>query len=174
MLTHQPLPNFAQHYTFVSLSLPPLELSDLIHKKIAIGSDQEKTMDELGLSGDIGPPQILVSYDNNVALYVQDLIIIGVNSHDRPGLLNEISKCLTGLKLQCHRAEAAVIGLRSLSVWRCERLDTPNIIDVEGSSDTNILNEIWESLKVQKRTDKNAHNSDYVIAFVCFIFLFIF
>lgn len=138
---------------YINLYLLPSNI-DLIHKKISIGSDQDKTMDELGLSGDIGPPQILVSYDNNVALYDQDLIIIGVNSHDRPGLLNEISKCLTGLKLQCHRAEAAVVGLRSLSVWRCERLDTTNIIDVEGSSDSNILNEIWESLKVKKKHGK--------------------
>jgi len=147
MPTHQPLPILHNiiHFLFLSPISPPPP---------PIGSDQDKTMDELGLSGDIGPPQILVSYDNNVALYGQDLIIIGVNSHDRPGLLNEISKCLTGLKLQCHRAEAAVIGLRSLSVWRCERLDTPNIMDVEGISDTNILNEIWESLKVQKITDE--------------------
>jgi serine/threonine protein kinase len=65
------------------------------------------------------------------------MVIIGINSPDRPGLLNKISKCLTQMKLQCHRTEAAVIGLRSFSVWRCERLER------EG----NDLNEIWVSLK---------------------------
>lgn len=103
-------------------------------------------MDEMGLSSDIGPPQILVSFDNNVAAYDKKLIVIGVNSHDRPGLLNAISKCLTAMKLQCHRAEAAVVGLRSLSVWRCERLERST-----NHSDGNILNEIWESLKVNQK-----------------------
>jgi hypothetical protein len=121
----------------------------LIHRKTSTGADHDKTMDEMGLSGGIGPPQILVSYDNNVAAYDQDLIIIGVNSHDRPGLLNEISKCLTGMKLQCHRAEAAVIGLRSLSVWRCERLERSTI-----TNGSDVLNEIWESLKVNQQGRK--------------------
>jgi UTP:GlnB (protein PII) uridylyltransferase len=91
------------------------------------------------LAGDIGPAQILVTSDN--AAQGQDLIIIGVSNHDRPGLLSEISKCLARMKLQCHRTEAAVVGLRSYSVWRCELLE----------SNGNDLNKnIWESLKVYK------------------------
>lgn len=101
-------------------------------------------MNEIGLSGDIGPPQILVSFDSIAPMYYQHLILIGVNSHDRPGLLNEISKCLTELNLQCHRTEAAVIGLRSLSVWQCEQLET-RTMDNEGSgASSDILNLIWE------------------------------
>lgn len=64
------------------------------------------------------------------------MVIIGINSPDRPGLLNKISKCLAEMQLQCHRTEAAVIGIRSLSVWRCERLERSR----------NDLNEIEVSL----------------------------
>jgi len=108
---------------------------DLIHGKQL---DQDD-IDEVGLAGDIGPAQILVTSDN--AAQGQDLIIIGVSSHDRPGLLSEISKCLARMKLQCHRTEAAVVGLRSYSVWRCELLE---------SNGNDLNKKIWESLKVYK------------------------
>ena len=51
------------------------------------------------------------------------LLLIGVNAPDRPGLLLDISKGLLQLSLQLHHTEAAVVGERSVSVWRCEHLE---------------------------------------------------
>lgn len=105
---------------------------DLIHGKPPAPDES----DEVGLAGEIDPAQILVSYDS--ASHDNDLVIIGVNSRDRPGLLHDVSKCLVRMSLQCHRTEAAVVGIRSFSVWRCERL----------KENGNDLEDIWESLKV--------------------------
>jgi UTP:GlnB (protein PII) uridylyltransferase len=51
------------------------------------------------------------------------LVLIGVNAPDRPGLLLDISKGLLQLNLQLHHTEAAVVGERSVSVWRCAHLE---------------------------------------------------
>jgi predicted amino acid-binding ACT domain protein len=51
------------------------------------------------------------------------LVLIGVNAPDRPGLLLDISKGLLRLNLQLHHTEAAVVGERSVSVWRCTHLE---------------------------------------------------
>jgi len=80
--------------------------------------------------------QILVAFESVLG---NDSVIIGVNSRDRPGLLHNISKGILRLNLQCQRTEAAVVGLRSLSVWRCERLHETSIgVEI-----------IWEVLKVR-------------------------
>jgi serine/threonine protein kinase/predicted amino acid-binding ACT domain protein len=82
------------------------------------------------------------------------MVIIGINSPDRPGLLNKISKCLAEMQLQCHRTEAAVIGVRSFSVWRCERLERHR----------NDLNEIQASLNKNLVYMKNPRSSSPVSA----------
>ncbi|KAL3783163.1 hypothetical protein HJC23_001513 [Cyclotella cryptica] len=63
----------------------------------------------------------------------QGLVVVAIDTLDRPGLLLDISKCLARLHLECHNAEAAARCSRSLSIWRCE----PSF-DVDYS-----INEIW-------------------------------
>jgi Citrate transporter len=50
-------------------------------------------------------------------------VLIGVNAPDRPGLLLDISKGLLRLNLSLHHTQAAVVGERSVSVWRCSHLE---------------------------------------------------
>jgi predicted amino acid-binding ACT domain protein len=64
--------------------------------------------------------QIVVAPDNRSH---SSLVLIGVNTHDRPGLLLDISKCLLQLKLQVHRTEAVVHDEQSISVWRCSNVE---------------------------------------------------
>jgi len=77
----------------------------------------------------------------------QRLVIIGVNCYDRPGLLLDISKGLLRLGLQLHHTEAAVVGTRSLSIWRCE------VMKDGGSSD---IGEIWNVLNSVLEKDTGA------------------
>lgn len=51
---------------------------------------------------------------------LQDMVLVGINANDRPGLLLDISRGLHSLGLQLHHTEAAVIQNRSVSIWRCE------------------------------------------------------
>jgi len=67
----------------------------------------------------------------------KNMTLIGINVLDRPGLLRAISKELHKLKLQIHHTEAAVYGVRSMSVWRCEELDFDKHIGIE---------DIWSSI----------------------------
>lgn len=49
-----------------------------------------------------------------------DLVVVAIDTLDRPGLMMDISKCLARLHLELHHTEAAVHNSRSLSIWRCE------------------------------------------------------
>ena len=71
--------------------------------------------------------QIVVTRDNRSH---SRLVLIGVNTRDRPGLLLDISKCLLQFKLQVHRTEAAVFDEQSVSVWRCSHIENEEF-DVE-------------------------------------------
>jgi Trk K+ transport system NAD-binding subunit len=84
----------------------------------------------------VDPPQIIVVTDFSPAMGTE-LILIGVNCVDRSGLLFDISRGITGLSLQCRHTEAAVVGLRSVSVWRCE-------VQKKGFQD---IEHIWSVLK---------------------------
>lgn len=68
-----------------------------------------------------------------------DLVVIGIDTRDRPGLLLDISKGLSSLHLNLRHTEASVVGLRSISVWRCEMVET-ELPDLE---------EIWSMLNVR-------------------------
>jgi predicted amino acid-binding ACT domain protein len=57
------------------------------------------------------PAKIVVTID-------KELVVVGINAHDRAGLLLDISKGLLRLNLQLHHTEAAVREERSLSIWR--------------------------------------------------------
>lgn len=85
------------------------------------------------------PPQIVVTTDYHESGNHQ-LVLVGINARDRPGLLLDISKGLLRLELQLRHTEAAVIGERSISIWRCEFLGT-QLPDVE---------EIWSVLNVSR------------------------
>lgn len=85
------------------------------------------------------PPQIVVTSDSGS----QRLVLVGINSRDRPGLLLDISKGLLRLDLQLRHTEAAVIGDRSISIWRCEYLGA-DLPDIE---------EIWSVLNVSFSPD---------------------
>lgn len=65
-----------------------------------------------------------------VATIEKDLVVVGVDARDRPGLLLDISKGLLQFNLQLHHTEAAVVEGRSLSIWRCEPIGA-EIVDVE-------------------------------------------
>ena len=69
-----------------------------------------------GLAGN-DPAKIVVTIE-------KDLVVVGINAHDRPGLLLDISKGLLRLELELHHTEAAVVAERSISVWRCQPIGT--------------------------------------------------
>lgn len=78
------------------------------------------------------PPQI-------VAATVNDLVGVGINCPDRPGLLLDVSRGLLRLNLQLRNTEAAVVDDRSISIWRCEQIMTENLHFAD-------LEEIWTVL----------------------------
>jgi len=57
------------------------------------------------------------------------MVLVGISTQDRPGLLLDISKSLLGLGLQLRHTEAAVLDVRSVSIWRCEVIgsDLPDV-----------------------------------------------
>ena len=82
-------------------------------------NNQDADVDAIITWGD-GPPQIVVNI-------VSSLVVIAVNSKDRPGLLLDVSRgLLLKLNLNFHHTEASVVAGRSLSIWRCELLHPPS------------------------------------------------
>jgi di/tricarboxylate transporter len=86
----------------------------------------------------VGEEQLVASQKNIaptaahkvVAVQEHDLVVIGVDVRDRPGLLLEISKALASLRLNIRHTEASVVGQRSISIWRCELIDS-DIVDLD-------------------------------------------
>lgn len=76
--------------------------------------------------------RVIVTTD---AFHSDKLLIVGVDTADRQGLLMDISKILLENGLQLRHSEAKVIDDRSLSIWRCE--SGKSLPDVE---------ELWSSL----------------------------
>ena len=68
----------------------------------------------------LDPATVVVAPDPTTSK--KNVILIGINAPDRTGLLHDISKGLSRLSLQALRTEASVVGLRSISIWRCEVL----------------------------------------------------
>lgn len=85
------------------------------------GRRRRKTVSSLFEEYD--PTKIIIVKDSNIRYGDKPMVMIAVNCRDRPGLLLDISRGLLRLSLQLHHSEAAVIGFRSLSVWRCEALE---------------------------------------------------
>eukprot|EP00986_Skeletonema_menzelii_P019695 scaffold28949_cov154-Skeletonema_menzelii.AAC.1 len=67
-----------------------------------------------------GLPKVVVAVDSQS---LEDVVIVGINAADKPGLLLSISRGLHSVGLQLHHTEAAVIRDRSVSVWRCEFIE---------------------------------------------------
>ena len=78
-----------------------------------------------------------------IVLPERDLVVIGIDARDRPGLMLDVSKGLSSLRLNLRHTEASVVGQRSLSVWRCEVLESA-IPDLE---------EIWSVLNVSSDSE---------------------
>jgi hypothetical protein len=75
-----------------------------------------------------------------VVIMEHGLVVMGVDVRDRPGLLLDISKALTSLKLNVRHTEASVVEQRSISIWRCELID----------ADIPDLDAIWSVLNVSE------------------------
>jgi len=73
---------------------------------------------------------VVVSLDET-----EQAVLVGVDCHDRPGLLMDITEALSRVGLNLRHSEAKVIGDRSISVWGCEPIDQ--------SSTSQELEEIW-------------------------------
>jgi len=67
-----------------------------------------------------GPSKVVVLVDTQD---LDDVVLAGVNTIDRPGLMLDISRTLHSLGLQLHHTEASVIRNRSISIWRCALID---------------------------------------------------
>ena len=88
------------------------------------------------------PARIVVVVDTNEEK--RPLVVVAINTRDRPGLLLDISRGLLRLGIQLHHSEASVIQARSISIWRCEILDG-GVSNIE---------EIWDSLNVLLDSEK--------------------
>ena len=75
-----------------------------------------------------------------------EFVVVGVNAQDRPGLLLDISKGLLRLNLSLRHTEARVVAQRSISIWRCELLD----------SELPDLEEIWSVLNALLENDSGS------------------
>ena len=109
----------------------------------------------------LAPAAVVVAPDPGTSK--RNVVLVGINAPDRPSLLHDISKALKRLSLQCLHSEAAVVGLRSVGVWRCEvggglRAERRRR---EGVDETD-LDEIWW------------HFSFSSFFFCLFLFLFLF
>ena len=88
------------------------------------------------------PARIIVVVDTNEEQ--RPLVVVAINTRDRPGLLLDISRGLLRLGIQLHHSEASVIEARSISIWRCEILEG-GVSNIE---------EIWDSLNALLDSEK--------------------
>jgi len=79
------------------------------------------------------------------------IVLVGVDTHDRPGLLVDISTAISQHDLSVRHSEAKVFGDRSLSVWRCEETSSKVDLDVLWSALTLILISTEASLVSKKK-----------------------
>ena len=86
----------------------------------------------------IGAPKVVVANEH-------ELVVVGINAPDRPGLLLDVSKALSRLGMNLRHTEASVVKQRSISIWRCEMVD----------SDLPDLEEIWSVLNVSLCSHKD-------------------
>ena len=122
--------------THSSCSVFPLAFTDLIR-----GNQRDEPVEEeqlLASQKDITP----TAAHKVVAVQENELVTIGVDVRDRPGLLLDISKAIVSLRLNIRHTEASVVNKRSISIWRCELIDS-EILDLDA---------IWSVLNVSVDT----------------------
>jgi di/tricarboxylate transporter len=66
----------------------------------------------------LAPPSVIVAPDTSSSK--KNIVLVGINAPDRTGLMHDISKGLARLSCNATHTEASVVGLRSISIWRCE------------------------------------------------------
>lgn len=103
----------------------PADEEDLIQPR-------HKRQTSIPIHRDTNATQVVVAADH-------EFVVIGTDAYDRPGLLLDISKGLLRLNLSLRHTEAAVVGARSIAIWRCELID----------SELPDLEEIWSVLNVR-------------------------
>lgn len=81
-------------------------------------------MNSQSVSNLSGGVKVVVTVDTQD---LEDVVLVGINANDRPGLLLDISRGLHSLGLQLHHTEASVVLNRSLSIWRCEAIDNAEL-----------------------------------------------
>ena len=119
-------------------------LFSMLHKDLIRGTARDERLnlgeDTIGFGRTRDPSEGLRDKDpaKVVVASEKDLIAVGINARDRPGLLLDVSKALLRLNLTLRHTEASVVGHRSLSIWRCEVMDS-ELPDFE---------EIWSVLNV--------------------------
>ncbi|KAL3795556.1 hypothetical protein HJC23_009269 [Cyclotella cryptica] len=153
-LTIDTNPASPQQKALVSADLEKIQainrISDMIrgdHSLQPVMEEKSQTYESTSLNG---PAKVVVVFDTQD---LHDMVIIGVNSHDRPGLLLDISRRLHSMGLQLHHTEAAVVSTRSFSVWRCELLEEHSNLDADEimSSLKELLNNDGGSEAVKRR-----------------------
>jgi len=87
-------------------------------RKRSVGGGGGGAFAPLELLDSLAPATVVVVPDPSTSK--KNVVFIGINSSDRPGLVHDISKGLKRLSLQALSSEASVVGLRSISLWRCE------------------------------------------------------
>ena len=80
--------------------------------------DRQPSRDLSLMLDSLAPTSVVISPDPTTAK--KNVILIGVNASDRVGLLHDVSRGMSKLGLQALHTEASVVGLRSVSIWRCE------------------------------------------------------
>ena len=99
---------------------PPIDTSASMPrhgiKKQNSASERQPAFSEMLNS--LAPATIVVTPDPSTSK--KNVVLIGINASDRPALLHDLSKGMKKLSLQTLQTEASVVGLRSISVWRCE------------------------------------------------------
>lgn len=86
--------------------------------------DDDTPMNSQSVSNLSGGVKVVVTVDTQD---LEDVVLVGINANDRPGLLLDISRGLHSLGLQLHHTEASVVLNRSLSIWRCEAIDNAEL-----------------------------------------------
>eukprot|EP00956_Cyclotella_meneghiniana_P028098 scaffold64738_cov66-Cyclotella_meneghiniana.AAC.3 len=124
-------------------------ISDLIRGEEYLEPLIEESMElhEVTSLAQNGPAKIVVTLDNTD---LNDIVTIGVNASDRPGLLQDISGNLHSLGLQLHHTEAAVVSTRSFSVWRCELFEFDDQANLDADE---ILNSLQHLLNNDGRSE---------------------
>ena len=139
------------HVSLVSANLAKVQvinrISDLIRGEGYLEPSTDISPEMREITSLDGAPKIVAVLDTRD---LNDVVMVGVNVTDRPGLLLDISGRLHSLGLQLHHTEAAVISGRSFSVWRCELFEEDSNVDADeilGSLQELLTNQGEEAMK---------------------------